>query len=91
MSSREGGGSGTYRTLETSHRDGTWDAPTEGDLYGNGVPIVVVEVTILKARMGEPSQGRRGTGGQTISSHAVREMRRARVALKSLVAFGQQE
>jgi hypothetical protein len=36
---------GTYRTLETSHRDGTRDAPTEGDLYGNGVPIVVVGVT----------------------------------------------
>ena len=29
------------------------------------MPRGVVEVTILKARMGEPSQGRRGTGGQT--------------------------
>jgi hypothetical protein len=60
-----GGVGGTYVALEKSHRDGTRDAPLEGDLYGNGVPIVVVEVTILKARMGEPSQGRRGTGGQT--------------------------
>jgi hypothetical protein len=81
MSSHEGGARGTYRTLETSHRDGTRDAPTEGDLYGNGVPIVIVRVTSQKARMGEPSTGERGTGGQTISSHAVREMRRARVAL----------
>ena len=39
-----GGVGGTYVALETSHRDGTWDAPLEGDLYGNGVPIVVVRV-----------------------------------------------
>ena len=56
---------GTYRTLETSHRDGTRDAPKEGDLYGNGVPIVVVEVTILTGRTRRSSTGRRGTGGQT--------------------------
>src|ERR1051326_3274055 len=31
--------------------------------------------------MGEPSTGRRGTGGQTINRHAVRAMRRANVAL----------
>ena len=35
--------------------------------------------------------GRRGTGDQTNSGHVVRAMRRARVALKSLVAFGQQD
>jgi hypothetical protein len=56
---------GTYRTLETSHRDGTRDAPTEGDLQGNGVPILVVRVTALKARTRRSSTGRRGTGGQT--------------------------
>ena len=55
--------------------------PIEGDLYGNGVPIGVVRVTSLKARMGEPSTGRRGTGGSARSSHAVREMRKAKVAL----------
>ena len=36
---------GTYVALETSHRDGTRDAPTEGDLYGNGVLIGIVRVT----------------------------------------------
>ena len=41
-----GGVGGTYVALETSHGDGTRDAPKEGDLHGNGVPIVVVEVTI---------------------------------------------
>ena len=30
MSSHKGGGWGTYRTLETSHRDGTRDSPTGG-------------------------------------------------------------
>jgi hypothetical protein len=39
-----GGVGGTYVALDTSHRDGTWDAPPEGDLYGNGMPIVVVRV-----------------------------------------------
>jgi len=91
MSSHKGDGWGTSRTLETSHRDGTRDAPQEGDLYGNGVPILVVGATALKARMGEPSQGRRGTGGRTTSSHGVRQMRRARVALKSLDAERREE
>jgi hypothetical protein len=36
---------------------------------------------VSPGRMGEPSTGRRGTGGQTSRSHAVREMRRARMAL----------
>jgi hypothetical protein len=41
--------------LETSHRDGTRDAPSEGDLYGNGVPIVVVGVTTYQGgREGRP-------------------------------------
>ena len=40
-----------------------------------------MRVTSLKARLGEPSTGERSTGGQTSSSHAVREMRSARVEL----------
>jgi hypothetical protein len=63
MSSREGGGSGTYRTLQTSHRDGTRDAPKEGDLYGNGVPILVVGVTAYQGgREGRPQ----GEGAQVV-------------------------
>jgi hypothetical protein len=49
--------------LETSHRDGTRDAPKEGDLYGNGVLIVVVEVTIHRGgREGRPQ----GEGAQVV-------------------------
>jgi hypothetical protein len=36
---------------------------------------------VSPGRMGEPFTGQRGTGGRTSRSHAVREMRRARVAL----------
>ena len=32
-------------------------------------------------RLGKPATGRRGTGGQTLSRHAVREMRSAKVVL----------
>jgi hypothetical protein len=54
---------GTYVVLETSHRDGTWDAPLEGDLYGNGVPILVVEGTIHQGgREGRPQ----GEGVQVV-------------------------
>jgi hypothetical protein len=61
MSSPESGGSGTYTTPETSYRDGTQDAPLEGDLYGNGVPIVVVGVTTSQGgREGRPQS----TGAQ---------------------------
>jgi hypothetical protein len=63
MRPREGGGSGTYRTLDTSHRDGTRDAPPEGDLYGNGVTIVVVGVTAFQGgREGRPQ----GEGAQVV-------------------------
>jgi hypothetical protein len=77
-----GGVGGTYVALETSHCDGTRDAPKEGDLHGNGVPIVVVEVTILRARMGEPSQGRRGTGGQTEAAMRYAKCGEPKVVLK---------
>ncbi len=45
------------------------------------MPRVIVRVTSLKARLGEPSTGERSTGGQTSSSRVAREMRRATVAL----------
>jgi hypothetical protein len=53
-----GGVGGTYVALDTSHRDGTWDAPTEGDLYGNGVPLVVVRVTAHQGGREGHSQGK---------------------------------
>jgi hypothetical protein len=54
---------GTSRTLETSHRDGTRDAPPEGDLNGNGVPIGVVGVTTYQGgREGRPQ----GKGAQVV-------------------------
>ena len=58
-----GGVGGTYIALETSHRDGTRDAPLEGDLHGNGVPIVVVGVTTYQGgREGRPQ----GEGAQVV-------------------------
>jgi hypothetical protein len=57
MSSRKGGGSGTYRTLETSQRDGTRDAPTRREPQGNGVPILVVGGTTYQGGREGPLQG----------------------------------
>ena len=48
---------GTYRTLETSHRDGTRDAPPRREPQGNGVPIVVVGVTTYQGGREDRSQG----------------------------------
>jgi hypothetical protein len=58
-----GGVGGTYVALETSHRDGTRDAPLEGDLYGNGVPIVVVRVM---SHQGVEESSIQGEGAQVV-------------------------
>ena len=54
---------GTYVALDTSHRDGTRDAPSEGDLYGNGVPIVVVRVM---SHQGVEESSIQGEGAQVV-------------------------
>ena len=55
--------------------------PTEGDLYGNGVPIGVVRVTALKARTRRSLRGAKGHRWSAFNSYAVRVMQRARVAM----------
>jgi hypothetical protein len=45
------------------------------------VPIVIVRVTSHQGGWESHPQGKGGTGGQAINCHAVREMRRATVAL----------
>jgi hypothetical protein len=57
MRSHEGDVSGTYVALETSHRDGTRDAPTRREPHGNGVPILVVGVTTYQGRREDRLQG----------------------------------
>jgi hypothetical protein len=39
-------------------------SPTNREVQGDGVPIVLVGVTPLKASLGKPGTGERGTGGQ---------------------------
>ena len=53
-----GGVGGTYVALATSHHDGTRDAPQEGDLQGNGVPIVIVRVTSHRGGWENHPQGK---------------------------------
>jgi len=49
--------------LERSPREGTRDAPPEGDRYGNGVPRVVVGVTTYQ---GGREGGPQGKGAQVV-------------------------
>src|SRR2546429_4260863 len=79
------------RMLETSHRDGTRDAPQEGDLYRNGVPRVIVRVTSHQGGWESHPQGK---GAQVVRRSAA--MRNARCGepqwrSASLAAFGRQE
>ena len=46
------------------------------------MPILVVGATALKARMGEPSQGRRGTGGQAAAAMRYAQCEEPKVVLK---------
>src|SRR5713101_2662918 len=60
--------------------------PTRREPQGNGVPIVVVRVTTLKARTRRSSAGRRGTGEPLEPDAATRNAERPKGEKRKLAS-----